>query len=100
MEFDMAHLARLSRLDPHDPALKDLSEDLASIVGYVGMLTAVPDRTPEEVAREVTVGAGLVLLREDAVRPSFDRAALLAASPSNEDGCYAVPVAIEKGVAK
>ncbi len=100
MEFDMAHLARLSRLDPHDPALKDLSEDLKSIVGFVGTLTSVPDRTSEEVALEAASGAGLGLLREDVSRPSFDRASLLAASPTNEDGCYAVPVAIEKGVAK
>jgi aspartyl/glutamyl-tRNA(Asn/Gln) amidotransferase C subunit len=100
MEFDMAHLARLSRLDPHDPALNDLSEDLKRIVGFVGTLTTVPDRTPAEIALEAASGAGLALLREDAVRPSFDRAILLAASPSNEDGCFAVPVAIEMGVAK
>ena len=100
MDFDMAHLARLSRLDPNDPSLRDLSEDLRSIVGFVGTLTSVPDRTPEEAAREVSSGAGLPDLRPDAVTPSFDRAELLAASPLSEDGCYGVPVAIEKGVAK
>jgi aspartyl/glutamyl-tRNA(Asn/Gln) amidotransferase C subunit len=100
MDFDMAHLARLSRLDPRDPSLRDLSEDLKSIVGFVGTLTSIPDRTPEESAREATTGAGLDDLREDVVTPSFDRSALLAGAPSSDDGCYAVPVAIEKGVAK
>ena len=100
MEFDVAHLARLARLDPHDPGLSGLSDDLRRIVGFVGELTSVPDRTPEEAAEEAAAGAGLDALRADVPAPSFSRDALLAAAPSEEDGCYAVPVAIEKGVAK
>lgn len=100
MEFDVAHLARLARLDPHDPGLSGLSDDLRRIVGFVGALTSVPDRTPDEAAAEAAAGAGLDALRADVPQPSADRADLLAAAPLAEDGCYAVPVAIGKGVAK
>jgi aspartyl-tRNA(Asn)/glutamyl-tRNA(Gln) amidotransferase subunit C len=85
---DVAHVARLARLSLDDDEL-----DL-----YTGQLAAVLEHA-QDVASLDTAGVPPTahplplenVLRDDEVRPSLDRAEVLAAAPAVEDDRFRVP---------
>jgi aspartyl-tRNA(Asn)/glutamyl-tRNA(Gln) amidotransferase subunit C len=85
---EVAHLARLARLDLSEEELARMPGQLDAILGAVAEVSEVagPDVPPTSHA------IGLVnVLREDVVRPCLTSAAALSGAPAAEDDRFRVP---------
>jgi aspartyl-tRNA(Asn)/glutamyl-tRNA(Gln) amidotransferase subunit C len=85
---EVAHLARLSRLALNDAELDRLASQLDVILGAVARVgeVAADDIPPTSHSVPLTN-----VFRPDEVRPSVDRAAVLAAAPAAEQDRFRVP---------
>ncbi len=85
---EVAHLARLSRLDLSDEQLDHLAPQLDVILGAVARVgeVAADDIPPMSHALPLTN-----VFRPDEVRPSLDRVAVLSGAPAAEGGRFRVP---------
>lgn len=91
--IDIAHVARLARLGLGEADLERYRAQLTVILEHAARVQAVD-----------TSGAGgdihplgiVNALRPDEVRPSLDRAEVLAAAPAHEDGYFLAPPALEQ----
>lgn len=89
---EVAHLARLSRLDLSDAELDHFAGQLDQIVGAVARVGELPtdDVPPTSHAQPLTN-----VFRADVVRPAgtpiLDRAEVLAQAPAAEDDRFRVP---------
>ena len=85
---EVAHLARLSRLDLSDEQLDHLAPQLDVILGAVARVgeVAADDIPPMSHALPLTN-----VFRPDEVRPSLDRDAVLSGAPAAEGGRFRVP---------
>ena len=85
---DVAHVARLARLELTDDELDLFTGQLAAVLEHAADVEALdvddvpPTAHPYELAN---------VLRPDEVRPSLDRDEVLAAAPAVEDGRFKVP---------
>jgi len=84
----VAHLARLSRLALEDAELDSLAGQLDVILGAVARVGEVAAADVPPTTHAVPVEN---VTRPDVVRPSLDRAAVLAGAPVAEDGRFRVP---------
>ena len=85
---DVAHVARLARLRLTDDELDQFTPQLAAVLAHAADVEAL------DVTGVVPTAHPLPLrnvVRVDAVRPSIDRGAVLAAAPDVEDGQFRVP---------
>ncbi|MGH2686079.1 MAG: Asp-tRNA(Asn)/Glu-tRNA(Gln) amidotransferase subunit GatC [Actinomycetota bacterium] len=85
---DVAHVARLARLDLSSDELERFTDQLGAVLEHARDVEAldvddVPPTSHPLPLRNV--------LRDDEVRPSLDRDEVLAAAPSVEDGQFRVP---------
>jgi len=89
---EVAHLARLSRLELSEAELDHFAEQLGDIVGAVARVSELPtdDVPPTSHAQPMTN-----VFRQDVVRPVgtpvLDRAELLGQAPAAEDDRFRVP---------
>ena len=86
---EVAHLAKLARLDVTDDELDLFAGQLDVILGSIariGEVAAAADIEPTSHAVPLQN-----VLRPDAVAPCLDREAVLAAAPSVEDHRFRVP---------
>ena len=85
---DVAHVARLARLDLTPEELGTFTDQLAKVLDHARDVEALdvadvpPTSHPYPLAN---------VLRPDEPRPSLDREAVLAAAPVVEDGRFRVP---------
>ncbi len=88
---DVAHVADLARLALSDDELDTFTEQLAAVLDHAADVEAldvddvVPTSHPYPLEN---------VLREDEVRPTLDRAEVLAQAPSVEDDRFRVPPAL------
>ena len=85
---DVAHLARLARLDLDDAALDHHAEQLGVIITSIAQISEVAADGVEPMSHPVAL---LNVFREDVVRPSLDRAETLAGAPAAQDDRFLVP---------
>jgi len=85
---EVAHLARLARLDLTDAELERFAGQLGGILDAVAKVTevAADDIPPTSHAVPLTN-----VTRPDELRPSIDRDEVLAMAPAAEDGRFRVP---------
>ncbi|MTD13081.1 Asp-tRNA(Asn)/Glu-tRNA(Gln) amidotransferase subunit GatC [Nakamurella sp. YIM 132087] len=85
---DVAHLARLARLELTDSELDLYGGQLSQILGWVAEVSevATPDIEPTTHAVPLTN-----VFRADEHRPGLTNEAALAAAPAAEDGRFRVP---------
>ncbi len=85
---EVAHLARLARLDLASDELDHLTGQLDEILGSVAQVAqvAADDIPPTSHALPVTN-----VFRDDEPRPSLGTEAALAGAPATEDGRFRVP---------
>lgn len=85
---DVAHVARLARLELTEDELDQFTVQLASVLDHASDIEALdlsgllPMAHPLEIAN---------VLRADEPHPSLDRAAVLAAAPAVQDDRFRVP---------
>lgn len=91
---DVAHVARLARLDLAPDEVDGLVRDLGGILAYVEELSTV-DTTGVPPTTFVTVEAAPY--RDDSVAPGVDRDQALGEAPRHGDGTFAVPGFVDEG---
>ena len=85
---EVAHLARLARLDMTEDELDHYAGQLDVILQSVARVSEVA--TPDIPATSHPIPL-VNVFREDIVRPCLDRAEVLAAAPAHEDDRFRVP---------
>jgi aspartyl-tRNA(Asn)/glutamyl-tRNA(Gln) amidotransferase subunit C len=98
---DVRHVANLANLELTAEELPRMAHDLNAILGHIAQLSELDTTSVEPMAQ---VGEMLGLqpatagetLRPDAVKPSIDRAAVLAEAPETDGRFFKVPKVIER----
>jgi len=85
---DVAHVARLARLDLTDEELDRFTEQLAAVLDYAAEMAALDTAGVPPTAHPLQLAN---VWRDDVVRPSLDRDEVLAMAPAAEDGRFRVP---------
>lgn len=85
---DVAHVARLARLRLTDDELDQFTGQLAAVLAHAADVEALDVTGVEPTAHPLPLRN---VVRPDVVRPSVDRAEVLASAPSVEDGQFRVP---------
>ena len=85
---EVAKVAKLARLRITDAELEQFTEQLGQILEHAHDMTSLNLADVEPTGNPF----GLInVMRDDVVRPSLDRDAVLAEAPASEDGRFAVP---------
>ena len=108
---DVRRVAELANLELTAEEEPRMQRDLNAILGHIAQLneldtSAVPAmaQVGEILTGEIRVGEAMTVardgagadLRADAVRPSLDRAAVMAAAPETDGRFFKVPKVIER----
>lgn len=92
IDIDIAHVARLSRLDLSEEELVGYKTQLAAILDHATRVQRLEGDPHEESAHPL----GFVnAFREDERRPSLDRDEVLSQAPEATDGFFVAPPAME-----
>ena len=92
IDIDIAHVARLARLDLSAAELEAYREQLGVILDHAAKVQSLEGEPQVESAHPL----GFVnAYRDDVVVPSLDRDEVLAAAPETEDGYFVVPPALD-----
>lgn len=85
---DVAHVAKLARLDMSDEELERLVVDLGAVLDHAAGVAALDTAGVEPTAHPLPLRN---VLRADEVRPGVGRDEVLAMAPQAEDGRFRVP---------
>ena len=85
---DVAHVARLARLDLTDEELERFTGQLGAVLEHAADIAALDIADVPPTAHPLPL---VNVLRDDERRPSLDRDEVLAQAPAAEDGFFAVP---------
>ena len=89
---EVLHVALLARLKLSDQEAETLAKDMENIIGFADKLNELDTEGVVPTAHAIPMSNAF---REDVVKPSFDRDAMLRNAPSAEDGGYTVPKVVE-----
>ena len=84
----VAHVARLARLDVTDEELEIFTTQLADVLDHAADVEALDTEGVPPTAHPLPIDN---VFREDVVRPSLDREEVLAMAPAVEGGRFRVP---------
>ena len=85
---DAAYVARLARLALGDDELDTYAGQLATVLEHAAAVASLDTAGVSPTAHPLPLRN---VLRDDEVRPSLDRAEVLAEAPAAEDGRFRVP---------
>jgi aspartyl-tRNA(Asn)/glutamyl-tRNA(Gln) amidotransferase subunit C len=85
---DVAHVARLARLELTDEELENFTRQLGAVLEHAADIEALDTSGVPPTAHPLDL---VNVLREDERRPSLDRDEVLAMAPEAEDGRFRVP---------
>ena len=85
---DVAHVARLARLDLTDAELDEFTGQLAAVLEHAADVEALEVDDIPPTAHPLPL---VNVMRPDEVAPSLDRDEVLAQAPAAEDGRFRVP---------
>jgi aspartyl-tRNA(Asn)/glutamyl-tRNA(Gln) amidotransferase subunit C len=85
---DVAHVARLARLDVTDEELDRFTEQLAAVLAHADDVAALDTAGVPPTAHPLPLEN---VFRLDEIRPTLDRAEVLASAPLVEDNRFRVP---------
>jgi len=86
------YIAELSRLRISADEREQITEELGALVNYVETLNELNTEGTEPMSHVLPIEN---VFREDAVRPSFDREALLKEAPNHDAEAFIVPKTVE-----
>ena len=91
VDIDIAHVARLARLDLDAADLETYRRQLSDVLEHAARV--------QSIATDDAEPAGVLgienAFRDDVVRPSLDRDEVLSQAPETRDGYFVVPPALE-----
>jgi aspartyl-tRNA(Asn)/glutamyl-tRNA(Gln) amidotransferase subunit C len=85
---DVAHVARLARLELSDEELERFTEQLGAVLEHAADVEALDVSDVPPTAHPFPLAN---VFRDDVPRPSLDRAEVLSQAPAAEDGRFRVP---------
>jgi len=85
---DVAHVARLARLDITDDELERFTEQLGAVLDHANDVAALDTHDVPPTAHPLPLRN---VFRDDVPQPSLDRDEVLAQAPAAEDGRFRVP---------
>ncbi|HEX5444128.1 MAG TPA: Asp-tRNA(Asn)/Glu-tRNA(Gln) amidotransferase subunit GatC [Pirellulales bacterium] len=88
---DVEKVSLLARLQLTDAELTTMTEQLGQVVGYIELLSELDTEDVEPMAHAVELSN---VFRADELRPSFDRAEMLARAPHADGEFYLVPAVL------
>jgi aspartyl-tRNA(Asn)/glutamyl-tRNA(Gln) amidotransferase subunit C len=92
IDIDIAHVARLARLDLSEEELAVYKSQLGVILDHAAQVQSLQGEPSQESAHPL----GLVnSFRPDERRPSLDRDEVLAVAPETDDGYFVVPPVLD-----
>jgi aspartyl-tRNA(Asn)/glutamyl-tRNA(Gln) amidotransferase subunit C len=94
IEIDIAHVARLARLDLSHDELEGYKAQLGAILDHAAKVQSLEGDPVVEASHPLRFENAF---RDDVVRPSLDRDEVLAQAPEAVDGFFAAPPAMEAG---
>ena len=89
---EVAHVARLARLDLAPDELETMRRQLSSVLDHINRLNEVDTSAIPPTAQ---VFALRDVVRADTPRPPFPQAVMLANAPAAADGCFKVPAVLD-----
>ena len=92
VEIDIAHVARLARLDLSEEELESYKSQLADILDHAARVQSLEGEPEVEASHPLRPEN---VFREDETRPSLDRDEVLSQAPDAIDGYFAAPPAME-----
>jgi aspartyl-tRNA(Asn)/glutamyl-tRNA(Gln) amidotransferase subunit C len=98
---DVRRVAELANLELTAEEEPRMQRDLNAILGHIAQLNELDTKDVVPMAQVGEMLGGAMhergeTLREDAVRPSLDRAAVMAAAPETDGRFFKVPKVIER----
>jgi aspartyl-tRNA(Asn)/glutamyl-tRNA(Gln) amidotransferase subunit C len=98
---EVLHVAELANLELTADEVPRMQRDLNAVLGYIAQLNELDTTGVPAMAQVGEMLGGLIetdgaLLRQDAVRPSIDRAAVMAVAPESDGRFFKVPKVIER----
>jgi aspartyl-tRNA(Asn)/glutamyl-tRNA(Gln) amidotransferase subunit C len=95
---DVERVAELAHLELAPEETPRMLRDLNAILDYVAELNELETTgvVPLAQVSELTDAAGKSVLRPDVVRPSLDRAVVMAQAPDANEAFFKVPKVIER----
>ena len=91
---DIAHLARLSRLQISPAESEDAARAVDDILRMMGRLREA-DVAAEDDTTHIQFRGETLRLRKDVARPGYGATILTENAPQTADGCFIVPKVIE-----
>lgn len=91
-EIDIAHVARLARLDLSQEDLDGYKAQLADILDHAARVQSLEGAPEVEASHPLRFENAY---RDDEPRPSLDRDEVLAQAPDSQDGYFVAPPAME-----
>lgn len=92
IEIDIAHVARLARLDLSPRELDEYKAQLAAILDHAAKVQSLEGEPEVEASHPLHLEN---TYRADETRPSLDRDEVLAQAPESENGFFVAPPAME-----
>lgn len=92
IEIDIAHVARLARLDLSPEELEAYKTQLAAILDHAAKVQSLEGEPAVEASHPLHLENAY---RPDETRPSLDREEVLAQAPESEDGFFVAPPAMD-----
>ncbi len=93
IDIDIAHVARLARLDLSAGELETYRSQLGVILDHAAKVQALDTANVEPTAHPLGMTN---TFRPDETRPSLDRDEVLAQAPESRAGYFVVPPALEQ----
>lgn len=88
---DVERIALLGRLQLSEAELAAMTEQLGQVIGYMDLLSELETEDVEPMAHAVELSN---VFRSDELRPSYDRATMLARAPHADGEFYLVPAVL------
>ena len=98
---EVRHVADLANLELTAEELPRMARDLNAVLGYIAQMNELDTSAVEPMAQVgealgIAPAIGGETLRSDVVKPSLDRAEVVAAAPESDGRFFKVPKVIER----
>ncbi len=92
IDIDIAHVARLARIELSDQQLEDYRTQLEIILDHAALVQGLPTDGVEPTSHPLDM---VNAFREDVVTSSLDRDLVLSQAPDATDGFFRVPPSLD-----